>query len=110
MATRSFSSVVLPAPECPVTKTSSPASIVKLMSFVSAHHTCTASLHYGAGAGTHKSADVVADMTLDDGSIERTSTFNTASIADGFTVEIDGTTDGVGDNFVVAQRIAFASP
>jgi hypothetical protein len=81
--------------------------ICKLYSFVTAHHTCTASLHYST---THKPADVIVDMTLDDGSIERTWTFNTASIADGFYVEIDGTTDGVGDYYLVGQRIAYASP
>jgi hypothetical protein len=82
--------------------------ICKLYQFVTAHHTCTASLHYLTTV--HKSADVVADVTLDDGSVERTWTFNTASIPDGFYIEIDGTTDGTGDDFVVGQRIAYASP
>lgn len=79
--------------------------IAKILHFVTAHHTCVASLHYGA---THKMADVIEDAILPTGELQRTWTFNTASIT-AVVVEIDGTTDGVGDNFVVAQEIRFAT-
>lgn len=81
--------------------------IAKLHNFVSAHHTCVASIHF---LTTHASYDTVGDVTLEDGSIERTWTFN-QSIGSGglFYVEIDGTSDGVGDRFIVAQEIRYAS-
>jgi hypothetical protein len=88
------------------TPTNSIKVIVKMLNFVEAHHDCTITLHY-AGP-THKSADVVADVTLDDDTIQRTATFNVSSVSS-FQVEIDGATDGVGDNFVVAQAIRYAT-
>jgi hypothetical protein len=81
----------------------------KLLSFVSAHHTCVCSIHFST---THATADVVADVTLDDGTLERTWTFNQSisSGGSGFYVEMDGTSDGVGDRFIVAQEIRYAAP
>jgi hypothetical protein len=79
--------------------------IAMLRDFVSAHHTATVSIHYGS---THKTADVVADVVLADGTLQRTATFNVTSVSS-FQVEIDGTTDGTGDRFHVSQRIAYAT-
>lgn len=79
--------------------------IAKAHNFVTAHHTLTGSLHYGA---TNKAADVVEDETLPDGTLQRTWTFNTTSIT-AAVFKLDGTTDGVGDNFVVSEEIRFAT-
>lgn len=81
--------------------------IGKLLNFVSAHHTCAASIHYGT---THKTADVVGDVLMDDGvTLERTWTFNSLPNITEFVAEMDGTTDGTGDTFIVAQEIRYAT-
>jgi hypothetical protein len=83
--------------------------IAKVTGFVSAHHTLAASIHYGGlSPGTHKTADTVADTTCDDGSLQRTWTFNSVSLTEFYT-ELDGTTDGAVDPFVVAQLMRFQS-
>lgn len=93
--------------DIPLGSNSSAIKVVgRLLNFVEAHHDITATLKIGA---TTETADVVADVTNADGSTERTWTFNTAAPASHFVVVLDGATDGVGDNMVVAQRTAFAT-
>jgi hypothetical protein len=70
------------------------------------HHTLVASVHYGS---THKTADVTASVLQPDNiTTQFTWTFNQTGIT-AYQVELDGTTDGTGDNFVVAQRSSFSS-
>ena len=83
---------------------------VKVMSnvtgFTTGHHTLTGSLHYGS---THKLADVTASTLLPDGvTTQFTWTFNATGITN-YQVELDGSTDGTGNNFVVNQRSAFSA-
>jgi hypothetical protein len=80
--------------------------LANITNYVSAHHTLTGSLHYGA---THKAADVTASAPLPDGvTTQFTWTFNATGI-NNYQVELDGTTDGTGNNFVVSQRSAFSA-
>jgi len=79
--------------------------IEKAQSFVEANHDWTISIHYGS---TNKAADVVADETLADGTVMRTCTFNVSSVS-AFYVKTDGVTNGTGENFVVKERIAYAT-
>jgi hypothetical protein len=93
----------------PITLGSATTSVVvvlRMTGFVEAHHNCDISLHYGATRNT--SPTVAADDLQDDGSYIRKATFTTTSITS-FQIEIDGATDGVGDNFIVNERIVFAT-
>lgn len=82
--------------------------IGKLYGFDDAHHTCVAKIYHGSAV--EKTADVTEDETLEDYSLQRTWTFNIESpTIDDFLVTMDGTHDGVGDNFFVAQEIRFAT-
>jgi hypothetical protein len=82
--------------------------IAKLVAFDAARHTCIASVHIGA---SHFNYDTVSDDTNTDGSINRTWVFNqTVTAGNSFYVEMDGTNTGVGDRFIVAQEIRYASP
>lgn len=85
-------------------------TIAKVLGFVSAHHTLSCSINYGTAPGTHHVADAFVDVINDDGSLERTWTFNVSGGITEFHVELDGVTDGTIDPFIVAQRIAYASP
>jgi hypothetical protein len=92
----------------PIT-TGGPVSSVKisarLNNYVEVHHNCNISLHYGA---TNNTSPVTTEMLSDDTTtIMRTSVFTTTSITS-FVIKIDGATDGVGDNFFVSERIAYA--
>jgi len=85
--------------------------MARLVGFNAAHHSCTASIHYGGTSpGTHASASVVGDTPNDDGSITRTWTFNLGGPITSFFPELDGTTDGAVDPFVVSQEIRYAAP
>ena len=88
----------------------SPTTHVKMMAvlagFVAANHTCTATLI--ATGGANELPDVVGDLTLADGTIQRTFTFNTASLTT-FKVQIDGATNGAGDLFHISQEIRWAT-
>jgi hypothetical protein len=81
--------------------------IALVHSWNASHHTLVCTLHYGA---THKTADVTAAPVLQpDGVTYLFSwTFNVVGQSS-YQVELDGTTDGTGDNFVVTQRIAFGA-
>lgn len=93
----------------PITLGSSSASVkvsARMNNFVSAHHTCNITLHYGA---THNTAPVVVDMLSDDTTTWlRSATFTVPNISS-YVIEIDGTTDGVGDNFFISERITYAT-
>jgi len=78
---------------------------LKMHNFVSAHHTCTVALHYGA---TRNTTGVVADVLNDDGSITRTVAFTTASQSD-YVIEITGITDGTGTPFFISERDTYAT-
>jgi hypothetical protein len=80
--------------------------LIQMDGFVAANHTC--SCHLTDTGGADEAADVVGDVTLPSGSIQRTFTFNTASISK-FQVVVDGTTNGSGDLFHVSQEIRWAT-
>ena len=78
---------------------------VKLHNYVEANHDAIVSLLYGA---THNTSGVATDQIADDGSINRTVVFTTASQSD-YIIEIDGATNGVGTPFFVSERITWAT-
>jgi hypothetical protein len=72
----------------------------------SAHHSLTGSIHYGT---THMVPSNSSNVVLADGvTTQFTWTFNQTGIT-AYQVELDGTTDGTGDNFAVSQRSAFSA-
>jgi hypothetical protein len=86
--------------------TTKPRVVLKLLNFDDVHHNCDAKVYFGAGPAV---AGTVTDEILDDGTLQRTTTFTTTSIT-AFRVIIDGATDGTIPNFVVGERIAFTQP
>jgi hypothetical protein len=81
---------------------------VRLESFVEVHHDLTVELLTGVGFATVEAADAVADVTLPDGSIERTATFSLGAAVTAFKVKMDGATDSALSVFHVAQRKDYA--
>ena len=80
--------------------------LANVTGYVSAHHSVVGSLHYGS---THKTADVTASSLMADGvTTQFTWTFNATGI-NNYQVELDGSTDGTGNNCVVSQRSAFSA-
>ena len=81
--------------------------IAKILDFVEANHDCNTSLYYGS---THDTGGVVEDEVTDDGTLVRTTTFSPGVGVTSFRILIDGATDGVGEAFVVGERVAFTQP
>jgi len=83
--------------------------LANVTNYTSGHHTLNCSLHYGS---THKLPDgtvPVSSTLLSDGvTTQFTFNFNSTAVTT-YQVELDGTTDGVGSNFVVSQRSAFSA-
>lgn len=78
----------------------------KVYNYVEANHNLDCAIHYSS---THHPADASSDEVLADGSLVRTWTFNTSAVST-FRIEFAGETNGTGDNYFVAQRIAYATP
>jgi hypothetical protein len=75
------------------------------MSFVSGHHTLNCHIRTSGGQLTPAP---VSQATNPDGTTQLTWTFSVAGIT-GYQIELDGGTDGTGDNFVVSQRASFSA-
>jgi hypothetical protein len=81
--------------------------VTKLLNYVEAHHNLDVAVYYGA---TYDTTGIAEDELLSDGTLVRTVTFSPASGVTSFRVIINGATDGVGESFVVGERIAFTQP
>jgi hypothetical protein len=80
--------------------------IVKLVNYVEANHDCNVYIKVGAGA--RQPYNTTRDDVQADGSIYRTNTYTVSGVT-AVQVEIDGLTNGTGDNFVVGQRIIYCT-
>ncbi len=81
--------------------------VVDLQAFDAAKHTCTISLLTGATMATTKTADVVQNQTMPDGTIRRTAIFNLSAVSY-YAVMIVGGTTSAAEPFHVAEMIEFA--
>lgn len=80
---------------------------VDLQSYVEANHDCTISLKTGIADAGSETADVVADVTLPNGTIRRTATFNMTAQTY-YRVVIDGAAASAASLFHVAEIVEFA--
>jgi len=81
--------------------------IVDLQGFDDVDHDCTVSLLTGVALDGTEAADVVEDVTLPNGTIRRTVTFNVTSVSD-YAVKIVGAATSASDTFLVAEMIEYA--
>ena len=80
--------------------------VCRLKNFVAAHHTLNVAIHHSGT--THLDGTEVYEPAADDGTIVVTTTFSVSSVTT-CQVELTGTTDGVGENFIVMQRIIYCT-
>lgn len=80
----------------------------RLENFDAGHHTFTPVLLTGVGYATVEAADSTSDVTLADGSIERTAVFSLGAPVTTFRIQLDGDTDNALIPFHVAFRRDFA--
>ncbi|MDD3799358.1 MAG: hypothetical protein PHE36_09300 [Novosphingobium sp.] len=80
----------------------------RLENFDAVHHTLTPTLLTGAGYATVEAADSTSDVTLADGSIERTAVWSLGAAVTDFRIQLDGTTDSALIPFHVAFRRDYA--
>lgn len=80
--------------------------LLQVDGYVEANHNLTC--HLTDTGGADEAPDITDDLILQNGSLQRTFTFNTASISK-FQVVVDGTTDGTGDLFHISQEIRWAT-
>lgn len=81
---------------------------LRLESWHDANHTCDAKLLVGAGYATEELADVVETTVIDGYAIFKTFTFNLASPASSYKIEINGMTSSALDVFHVGERVDVA--
>jgi hypothetical protein len=81
--------------------------ITDLGAYVEADHDCTVSLLTGVALDGVEAADVVEDVTLPNGTIRRTSTFNVTAV-ETYAVKIVGSTVSAARTFHVAELIEYA--
>jgi hypothetical protein len=74
--------------------------------FNATNHNLTCALRYGA---THNTTDVIGSALLADGvTTQFTFAFSPVTGVSNYQIELTGTTNGTGDNYVVSQRSAFS--
>jgi len=81
--------------------------VVDLQGFDEAAHDCTISLLTGAALDGTEAADVVEDVTLNNGTIRRTATFNVTAVSD-YAVKIVGAANSAALTYHVGEMMEYA--